>query len=212
MLDPLPALTLGFVLGMGHATDADHVAAVMTIVGRERTITRAAAIGALWGMGHTVTVVLLGSAIILFRIMIPPRLGLAMELAVAVMLIWLGVMTLRRQEAERPASLIRPMGVGFVHGLAGSAFVAMLVLQSIASPATGVLYLLVFGLGTVAGMALITTAIVLPSIYAAHRVTALRRYIQIGGGALSIGFGVLLAHEAGRGAGLFSAAPAWTPR
>lgn len=212
MLEPFPVLALGFVLGMGHATDSDHVAAVTAIVSRERAVGRAASIGALWGLGHTATIVLLGSAIILFRVVIPPRLGLAMEFAVALMLIWIGITTLRGRERDRAESPIRPIGIGFVHGLAGSAFVAMLVLQSLTSPVAAVLYLLIFGVGTVVGMALITSAIALPSILAARRMVAARRYILFGAGALSITFGILLAHEVGIEGGLFSATPVWTPQ
>lgn len=212
MIDALPLLAIGFGLGMGHATDADHVAAVTTIVSRERAVGPAASIGALWGIGHTATIVLVGSAIIAFNLVIPPRLGLALEFAVALMLIGLGIATLRsRNAAVVTRSPMRPLGVGFVHGLAGSAFVAMLVLQTIASPAAAVVYLLVFGIGTVAGMALVTTAIAVPSMYAASRVIALRRYIQLGAGALSIIFGLLLAHETGVTGGLFAAEVRWTP-
>src|SRR5258708_18387350 len=85
---------LGFFLGMRHATDPDPVIAVTTIVSRERTILHAALIGALWGLGHTVTILVIGSAIILFNLTIPPRLGLSMELSVGLMLILLGVMNL----------------------------------------------------------------------------------------------------------------------
>lgn len=212
MIDALPLLAVGFGLGMGHATDADHVAAVTAIVSRERAVRPAASIGALWGVGHTATIVLVGSAIILFNLVIPPRVGLALEFAVALMLIALGIATLRSRDAENVVrSPMRPVGVGFVHGLAGSAFVAMLVLQTIPTPAAGVLYLLVFGAGTIAGMALVTTAIALPSAYAASRVTAMRRYIRVGAGALSIVFGLLLAHEVGITGGLFSASVHWTP-
>src|SRR6202140_4619503 len=85
---------LGFFLGMRHATDPDHVVAVTTIVSRERTMLHAALIGALWGLGHTVTILAVGSAIILFKLTIPPRLGLTMELSVGFMLILLGVLNL----------------------------------------------------------------------------------------------------------------------
>lgn len=213
MIETFPALTLGFVLGMGHATDADHVAAVTTIVSRERAVRRAAAVGALWGAGHTATILLLGGAILVFNLAIPARLGLAMEFAVALMLIALGVLNVRgRNAATTSQSALRPLGIGFVHGLAGSAFVAMLVLKSIPSPTAGVLYLLLFGAGTMAGMALITTAIAVPSMYAASRVGALRRHIQVGAGALSIVCGLLLAHEVGLQGGLFGAHPVWTPQ
>src|SRR5467141_2977478 len=85
---------LGFFLGMRHATDPDHVVAVTTIVSRERTLLHAALIGAFWGLGHTVTILGVGSAIILFNLTIPPRVGLSMELTVGLMLILLGVLNL----------------------------------------------------------------------------------------------------------------------
>src|SRR5712671_7364675 len=94
MSDLLAIVLLGFVLGMRHATDPDHVIAVTTIVSRERTMLHAALIGALWGLGHTVTILVVGSAIILFKLTIPPRLGLSMELSVGFMLILLGVLNL----------------------------------------------------------------------------------------------------------------------
>src|ERR1700722_1183232 len=87
-------LLLGFFLGMRHATDPDHVVAVTTIVSRERTMLHATVIGALWGLGHTITILAVGSAIILFRLTIPPRIGLSMELCVGLMLILLGVLNL----------------------------------------------------------------------------------------------------------------------
>src|ERR1700694_3394137 len=90
----LAIVLLGFFLGMRHATDPDHVVAVTTIVSRERTMLHAALIGALWGLGHTVTILAVGSAIILFKLTIPPRLGLSMELSVGLMLILLGVLNL----------------------------------------------------------------------------------------------------------------------
>ena len=90
----LAIVLLGFFLGMRHATDPDHVVAVTTIVSRERTMLHAALIGALWGLGHTFTILVVGSAIILFKLTIPPRLGLSMELSVGFMLILLGVLNL----------------------------------------------------------------------------------------------------------------------
>ena len=87
-------LLLGFVLGMRHATDADHMVAIATIVSRERSVVGSALIGAAWGVGHTVTVMAVGAAIILFGVVVPPRLGLVMEFAVGVMLLLLGFLTL----------------------------------------------------------------------------------------------------------------------
>src|SRR5260221_7080598 len=92
---PLLSITmLGFFLGMRHATDPDHVVAVTTIVSRERNIFHAAVIGALWGVGHTFTILVVGSAMIFFRLRIPPRLGLSMELSMGFMLILLGSLNL----------------------------------------------------------------------------------------------------------------------
>src|ERR1700688_2081426 len=94
MVTLLSIIALGFFLGMRHATDPDHVIAVTTIVSRQRSIRNAALMGVLWGLGHTITILAVGSAIILFGIVIPPRLGLTMELSVGLMLILLGVLNL----------------------------------------------------------------------------------------------------------------------
>src|SRR5207247_3028722 len=91
---PVSIVLLGFFLGMRHATDPDHVIAVTTIVARQRRVGAAALIGVLWGIGHTLTIVAVGGAIIVFGVVIPPRLGLTMELSVALMLILLGVANL----------------------------------------------------------------------------------------------------------------------
>src|SRR5271170_7928969 len=87
---PLAIALLGLLLGMRHATDPDHVIAVTTILSRERRLAVAARIGVVWGLGHTLTVLLVGAAIIVFKIEIPTRLGLAMEFSVAIVLILLG--------------------------------------------------------------------------------------------------------------------------
>src|SRR5215470_3513111 len=92
MVGLLSIIALGFFLGMRHATDPDHVIAVTTIVSRQRSVARSALIGAFWGLGHTLTILLVGAAIILFNLVIPPRIGLSMELSVGLMLIVLGVM------------------------------------------------------------------------------------------------------------------------
>jgi len=210
MLSAFSILLIGFVLGMRHATDADHVVAVTTIVSDQPSLLRASTVGALWGIGHSITILLVGGAIILLHVTIPPRLGLAMEFSVALMLIVLGAVNLsgRRRAAVSPA---RPIAVGFVHGLAGSAFVALLVLAAVPSPWLGLFYLALFGFGTVAGMALITIAIALPSALSARRFSHLQGYLRVASGLASVGFGLLLVQH-GIADGLFSGAPQWTPR
>src|SRR5437773_9677005 len=115
MIAVLSLTLLGFFLGMRHATDPDHVIAVSTIVARQPTVRGALLIGSLWGVGHTLTIVAVGGAIVLFTVVIPPRLGLSMEMAVALMLIVLGMWNLTGV-LEHIRGL-RPSGRGGVNGL-----------------------------------------------------------------------------------------------
>jgi ABC-type nickel/cobalt efflux system permease component RcnA len=274
---PLGIALLGLLLGMRHATDPDHVIAITTILSREHRIGAAARIGMIWGLGHTLTVLIVGGAIIVFKVAIPTRLGLAMEFAVAVVLILLGVGTassiLRRiaqrvfgdpgrdsdssvvhshshthsrathahphvhlhfhnhhsridaadatyDEPGRPNEmpqpfaarrpLLRSFGVGLVHGLAGSAAIALLVLTAIPQPLWATLYLVIFCAGTLFGMGLITTAIATPFIIASRRLSWLHQGFVNSAGLLSFGFGLLLAYQIGVVDRLFSSAPIWT--
>jgi High-affinity nickel-transport protein len=212
----LAVLTLGFLLGMRHATDADHVVAVTTIVTQQRSLVRAARTGVLWGIGHTATILLVGGAIVLLKVQlsaIPARVGLSLEFAVAVMLVVLGLLTLAGGERRVADSTARPLTVGFVHGLAGSAAVATLPqVALIPNPAWAFGYLAVFGVGTIAGMLLITASIAAPSLLAVHRFAGLNHKLRIASGLASIAFGLFLAHRIGFVDGLFSQMPVWTPQ
>jgi high-affinity nickel-transport protein len=216
----------------------------------------------LWGVGHTLTILVVGGAIVVFGVVIPPRLGLGMEFGVALMLITLGGLTLAgplrslrgttgadghshphphgdyvhthphghgpgghgHDDARTPQARLdrwlgglgpyqaaRPVVVGLVHGLAGSAAVALLVLATIRDPAWAVAYLLVFGLGTIAGMALITLVVALPFAYTAGRSAAFHRALATATGLLSLAFGLVLAYQVGVVDGLFGADPRWSP-
>lgn len=211
MLDTLTPILLGALLGLRHATDADHVVAVTTIVARQRSWLQAARIGAVWGIGHSVTLFLLGGAIIGFRLVIPPRIGLGLEFAVALMLIGLGYANLRRRDEPSAPSLHRPFWIGVVHGLAGSAAVALLVLSTIRAPLAAAAYLLMFGFGTIVGMMLVTLLLAAPTVYAGARVARMQGSVRLAAGALSIVFGLLLARELIIDGGLFSAVPSWDP-
>lgn len=211
MFDALTPILLGVLLGLRHATDADHVVAVTTIVARERSLARAAWVGAVWGLGHTLTLVLLGGAIIAFRLVIPPRVGLGLEFGVAIMLIGLGFSNIRRRDEEAAPTLSRPLLVGIVHGLAGSAAVALLVLATIREPLAAAVYLVMFGFGTILGMMAVTAILAVPALYAGNRVQRMRVGVRVAAGALSIVFGLLLARELIVDGGLFSAAPTWEP-
>jgi high-affinity nickel-transport protein len=219
-ISALSAAALGFLLGLKHATDADHVVAITTIVSREKSFRRAAWIGGLWGVGHSLTVFLVGGALVLFRITMPPRVGLSLEFGVAIMLIVLGFNNLRPSQAAKTHShdippqfnSIRPVIIGVVHGLAGSAAAALLVLAAISNTVYALAYLFIFGVGTIGGMTLITAMLAVPSVYAADRVVRLQSGIRIAAGALSLVFGLIVAREIIVGGGLFSASPSWTPK
>ena len=255
-------ILLGLFLGMRHSTDPDHVVAVSTIVSRQNSIRSSATIGLLWGLGHTLTIFLVGSAIIIFGVVIPPRLGLSMEFCVAVMLILLGVLNLtgvigwiterltpmqRFLTMSQPAvsadrisegpgntnqrvsgrielflvrtigklglyQTIRPLVVGLVHGLAGSAAVALLVLSTIKSPVWSTAYLLVFGFGTMVGMMLMTAAISIPLVYTRKKFFKINRHLTAISGFASMAFGIFLVYHIGFVDGLFTSQVHWIPQ
>jgi hypothetical protein len=207
-------LVLGFLLGMRHATDADHVVAVTTIVTGQRSLARAATIGALWGLGHTVTLLAVGGAMIVLGLVMPPWLGLTLELLVAIMLVVLGVASVVGGERGKRMvdSSARPLVVGTIHGMAGSAAFTLLALPLIASPLLAAGYLALFGAGTIAGMIVVTLAIALPSLYAAQRMGRARQLLRYAAGFASIAFGLYLVHQVGFGNGLFTGHPVWTPK
>lgn len=192
------------LLGMRHATDPDHVIAVTTIVTSERSLGRAARIGALWGLGHSLTILLVGGAIIVFKVAFSVRLGLSMEFTVAIMLIVLGLLNLFSVNSpSKKVSPTRPLFIGVVHGLAGSAGAALLLVPLIDDPRFAALYLLVFGLGTIAGMSLVTLAIAAPALAVGAPTARVQRSLRLASGAVSVLFGLYLAHKVGVGEGLF---------
>lgn len=248
----LTIVAFGFVLGMRHACDADHVVAVSTIVARHRSIGGAALVGAIWGVGHTITILVVGIGIIAFSVVIPARLGLSMEMAVGLMLIVLGVMNLsglthrifhgfsavRANSADRGDGLfhshehrhgelhhlhphlhllgghrdrqvlgtlqaLRALGVGIVHGLAGSAAVGLLVVSTIHNPFWSVIYLGLFGIGTIAGMMVISIGMAVPVAVSSAQSMKIERWTIVGSGMLSVGFGLFIVWRIGFTEGLF---------
>ena len=202
------AFVTSLLLGMRHATDPDHIVAVSTIVSRARSMSRAGGIGVLWGAGHTLTILVVGGAIILLKLAFTPTIGLSLEMAVAAMLIVLGALNVFD---VRPSAVIsesvRPFVVGVVHGLAGSAAATLLLLPLIGDARWALLYLVVFGVGTIAGMALVTLAIAAPAAFAAARVHSLQRSIRLASGAISLAFGMYLSWRIGYVDGLFTGQP-----
>jgi len=208
----LPALALGLALGVRHATDADHVAAISTIVTESRSLRRAALVGLSWGIGHSTSVLLVGGALVLLRLPMPTRAALGLEFLAALMLIGLGLRALiGRRRVPTPASSLRPAAIGLVHGLAGSAVLALLVLSATDSPGSAAAYLVSFCVGTVIGMSLITALLTLPARYGAARLATFDRRIRIAAGVASVAIGLLLAHRVGVHDGLFAATPTRSP-
>lgn len=213
MLNLLLTFVVSLLLGMRHATDVDHVVAVSTIVSRERSMWRASRVGAVWGLGHTLTIFLIGGAVILFKLAFTPRLGLSMEMTVALMLVVLGMLNLFDVGVGGGRSAtVRPFVVGAVHGMAGSAAATLLILPLIDDVRWAVLYLVVFGLGTMVGMALITAAIAAPVLYRPARMKSLERSIRLASGAVSVTFGLYLGYKIGFVDGLFIGPVSWSPR
>jgi hypothetical protein len=212
-MDGLPiAFVASLLLGMRHATDADHIVAVTTIVNGERMVWRSSRIGVMWGLGHTLTILLVGGAIVLFKLAFTPRLGLSMELCVALMLMVLGYLNLTsRAPIAEAVPQLRPFLVGAVHGMAGSAAATLLILPLIGDARWALLYLGVFGVGTIAGMAMVTMAVAAPAIYAGDRLAGMQRGIRLASGAVSLAFGAYLGYRVGFVDGLFTAQPYWPP-
>lgn len=217
----LSILVFGFFFGMRHATDADHVIAVSTIVSRQNNIRHAAMTGIFWGIGHSITLLVVGGAIILFGIVIPERLGLSLEFCVALMLILLGAFNLRVAVRTLPNAnagnrdvephrhwepgrgrALRSAMVGITHGLAGSAAVALLVLPLVPDPFWGMMYLAVYSVGTIIGMMIITATIAVPVSYAG-RFGFFHRHLGTVAGLISLSFGLSLVYQIGFVEGLF---------
>lgn len=195
----LSILVVGLLLGMKHATEADHLAAVATLATRQSSLADTLRQGLAWGVGHTVTLMAFGGAVLLLGQVISPRLGQALETAVGIMLVLLGADVLRRlvrdrihfyvhrheagtahvhahshrgdgahaESAHRHAHApgrwpLRALAIGMMHGLAGSAALVVLTLQAIPSVGLGVAYIAVFGIGSIAGMAVLSAAIAVP--------------------------------------------------
>jgi high-affinity nickel-transport protein len=254
MLAALSFMALGFFLGMRHATDADHVIAVGTIVTRQRTVIGGILVGAVWGIGHTLTIVAVGVAVIVFRVTIPTRVGLTFEMAAALMLIALGLWSLSslRPSALRHTAavhshphshgdyvhshrhghgpgdhghpedrtpqawldrhlgrlgiyqLLRPLIVGVMHGLAGSAAIALLVLTAIDDARWALGYLALFGLGTIVGMIIVTAAVAVPVAYTSERSPRIERRLRLAAGVLSVAMGAFIVYRVGVADGLFA--------
>jgi ABC-type nickel/cobalt efflux system permease component RcnA len=237
-------LGLGFVLGLRHATEADHLVAVTAIVSEQRSIWRSSLIGALWGVGHTVALLAAGVVVILARVAIPERVAGVLEFAPALMIILLGARILwlllrdrrrvqvhnrirgvgagicldvQHERSDHQAMTAsgngrawhkgphdwRPMVVGMVHGLAGSAALTLLVLTEVmngGSRALGLSYLLIFGIGSIGGMLMMSTLVSLPFVFTSARATRIDAPVRLISGVASVAFGLVYLWTTARAA------------
>jgi hypothetical protein len=207
-MSPTGTLLLGLVLGLRHATDPDHVVAMGTIVSRDSRIARAMATGVYWGIGHAATVLLVGVAMLVGGLHLPDGVVAACDLVVASMLVVLGGFALR-QGASAPAvtaspsrteraltSPLRPLLVGIVHGLAGSAATTLLAFATLRETRAAITYLVLFGAGTVVGMMGITLLLALSLRWLGARGKWIPAWLVKGAGLASILLGVGVAGRA----------------
>jgi hypothetical protein len=209
-------LLFGFVLGMKHALETDHLVAVSTIVAEQGSLVRSAIVGAFWGLGHTSSLFIAALLVIVLRVRIPERVAMALEFTVALMLVGLGLQAVRAWLRHRggtvavttggaPMSQVgrRPYLVGLVHGMAGSAALMLLVLTTIPSPWTALLYVLLFGFGSVAGMLGMSVLLSLPLRFTARRLGGMVGHVRLAAGLASAAFGLFLSWQIGVVDGLF---------
>ncbi len=229
----LSILVVGLLLGMKHATEADHLAAVATLATRQGSLAQTLRQGVAWGIGHSLTLMLFGGAVLLLGQVISPRLEQALETAVGVMLVVLGADVLRRLVRDRihfhvhrhePGTAhvhahshrgegpharsahrhshagrwpLRALAVGMMHGLAGSAALVVLALQTIPSAGLGVGYIALFGAGSIAGMALLSVVIAVPLRISSRYLTRVHRTMTALVGIFSCAIGIYMVAEIG---------------
>jgi hypothetical protein len=187
----------GIGMGLRHALDADHVAAVMSLLQRGVSAGRAARVAALWALGHSVSFFVVGVAVIGLGLRAPPRFDLAVDLLVAATLLALGIVALRGGPRDGARTSARPVAVGMVHGLAGSASLALVSSTTLPSRGAAAMYLALFAAGTVVGMVAVTAALSWPL----RSALSVSRVLPRVAGAVSVCVGVLIAWSALWGGG-----------
>lgn len=241
----LSILVIGLLLGMKHATEADHLAAVATLATRQSTLANTIRQGVAWGIGHTLTLLLFGGIVLALGKAIPQQMERMLEFAVGLMLIALGIDVLRRLvqqrihfhphthgqgathlhahshvgEGRQPYGLhrnaphrhghsrelpVRAVAVGMMHGMAGSAALILLSLGAVQSVTMGILYIALFGLGSIIGMALLSVAIAIPLKLSAGYFTRMRNGVTAAIGGFTFALGGYVVYQIGFVEGLLT--------
>ena len=229
----LTILGFGFLVGLRHAFEADHAAALATLATKNHSVAHTIKQGIIWGLGHTITLLLFSSLVFSLETVVPEHLAHGLEFFVGCMLVGLGIDVLRKLRKERihfhihqhsnqpphfhahshkgekiPSSSshdhhhsqsfpYRALLVGCMHGMAGSAALILLTLQTTLSPLTSLLYVAIFGVGSIAGMALLSLVIALPLHHSARTFTRIHSGLQCCIGTVTIILGTLLMYNTG---------------
>lgn len=221
-------LLLGFFLGLRHAVEADHLAAVSAIVSEKKNIFSAAIVGGMWGIGHTISLFVVGAIVIFLKLQISESVEAKLEAIVGGMLVLLGLNALKNlftakeihahthehserahthfhlhkeekkeEQAEKSHHRFSPRSVliGMVHGLAGSAALTILIVPTIESPVIALLYILIFGVGSIGGMVLMSFLIGLPFHFTATNFVFLNKAIRFCAGIFSLCLGSYIIYE-----------------
>jgi sulfite exporter TauE/SafE len=223
-LSTFSVLLIGFVLGLQHAVEADHLAAVSTIVSEKKNLFTASIVGGLWGVGHTISLFTVGLLVIFLKLQISSSVESKLEAVVGAMLVILGINAFRKlfvskevhahvhehgghihthfhahnnpaKEKSHHRLSPRTILIGMVHGLAGSAALMLLVVPTIASPYVAILYILIFGVGSIGGMMAMSFLIGLPFHFTANRFGLLNKGIRLCAGIFSLGLGMTIIYE-----------------
>ena len=219
--DTIIMLGLGFLLGVEHAFEPDHIVAISSLISKEKNLKKTTILGAIWGVGHTTTLFLAGIIILTLKITIPETIALSLEFLVGLVNIFLGFYVIRdiieknkhihkhthngrththihsNKGTDQHTHYHQSFSVGLIHGLAGSAALMLLILSTFNSLIIGIIYILLFGIGSMVGMAIVGGLISIPFIYSSKKSRSINTVIQYGTGMISIGFGSYLLFKIG---------------
>jgi len=226
-------LALGFILGIKHAIEPDHVIAVSTIASKSKKLWHSSLAGVFWGIGHTLTLFIVGIIVILMKGEIPEKLAMSLEFLVGIMLVYLGVKTIisfknvhvhqhqhdgelhkhvhshqnsgehDHQHEHKKGSYVKSMLIGLVHGLAGSGAMVLLTMSTVKNVGEAAIYIFIFGAGTVIGMLFFTTIIGIPFVLSKKRGN-ISGTLGIATGVISTIFGLYYMYNLGVNEGLFA--------
>ncbi|SES37750.1 sulfite exporter TauE/SafE family protein [Psychrobacillus sp. OK032] len=208
-------LSLGFVLGIKHAIEPDHVIAVSTIASKSKKLWQSTLAGVFWGIGHTLTLFIVGIILIIMKDEISAKISMSLEFLVGIMLVYLGIMNIisfreKKQHAHSHVSslenkypYLKSTAIGLVHGLAGSAAMVLLTMTTVQTAWEAAIYIMVFGAGTILGMLCFTTVLGIPFVFSSRKYSV-NRILVVTAGGISFAFGIYYMYNLGVTEGLFS--------